>query len=93
MISFRTDFVDCPRYIFIILQSWIVTNILNISGAKLQSNTEKTLGLCWISFSIFDFTTQVLIKIIYLLLLCNTSPETFGVTKSTLRQIYPDIAI
>lgn len=54
MISFRTDFVDCPRYIFIILQSWIVTNILNISGAKLQSNTEKTLGLCWISFSIFD---------------------------------------
>ena len=62
MISFRTDFVDCPRYIFIILRSWIVTNILNISGAKLQSNTEKTLGLFWISFSIFDFTTQVLIK-------------------------------
>ena len=93
MISFRTDFVDCPRYIFIILQSWIVTNILNISGAKLQSNTEKTLGLCWISFSIFDFTTQVLIKISYLLLLCNTSPETFGVTKSTPKQIYPDIAI
>lgn len=93
MISFRTDFVDCPRYIFIILQSWIVTNILNISGAKLQSNTEKTLGLCWISFSIFDFTTQVLIKIIYLLLLCNTSQETFGVTKSTPKQIYPDIAI
>ena len=93
MISFRTDFVDCPRYIFIILRSWIVTNILNISGAKLQSNTEKTLGLFWISFSIFDFTTQVLIKIIYLLLLCNTSPERFGVTKSTRKQIYPDIAI
>lgn len=93
MISFRTDFVDCPRYIFIILQSWIVTNILKIPGAKLQSNTEKTLGLFWISFSIFDFTTQVLIKIIYLLLLCNTSPERFGVTKSTPKQIYPDIAI